>query len=406
MTVTAIRTRMYNVGFGDAFLLTLEHTRGSWRMLVDCGVHPGGGSDHKISQIVEHIIADITTDNDAHLDVVVATHRHRDHVSGFQDARWDNVTVDEVWLPFTENPDDDLGASIKREQARKVQHLQAHLALRLAAGDRGAERAARVLENDFTNAEAMERLHDGFAGSPRRRYFPNPGREPESFAIRGPGDVHVHMLGPRHDRDVIAAMDPPADQQWLRLLDQLGDTEPTARHLFTPAFEMTPEAVRVAHSSMYLDETDREALVVDTAVDTLAAASSIAGATNNTSLVFVLEVADTKLLFPGDAQWGLWDAILQERRNQQLLTDIQLYKVGHHGSHNATHTRFVHDLMGDHTISMMSFHPVEDWPSIPNPWLVRALEQSTRMLVRSDQPKHQPDVHWTDTVVAEYTLAL
>src|SRR5207248_813719 len=115
MTVTKIRTAMYNVGFGDAFLLTLEHTHGVWRMLIDCGVHPGGGSGIPMAKIVDRIIADITEDGaDPYLDVVVATHRHRDHVSGFALDKWDTVTVDEVWMGFTENPDDKLGRTIKR----------------------------------------------------------------------------------------------------------------------------------------------------------------------------------------------------------------------------------------------------------------------------------------------------
>ena len=31
---------MYNVGFGDCFLLTLSTTAGPRRMLIDCGTHP------------------------------------------------------------------------------------------------------------------------------------------------------------------------------------------------------------------------------------------------------------------------------------------------------------------------------------------------------------------------------
>jgi hypothetical protein len=47
-----------------------------------------------------------------------------------------------------------------------------------------------------------------------------------------------------------------------------------------------------------------------------------------------------KLLFPGDAQIENWEYALKEAKdkddNLALLRNIDLYKVGHHGSRNAT----------------------------------------------------------------------
>src|SRR5882672_8450898 len=99
-----IRIRMYDVGFGDCILVTVDQADTPWRMLIDCGVHPSGVSAHSIASIVEDIITEITTGGTPRLDLVVATHRHRDHVSGFADPRWAGVTVGEVWLPWTEDP--------------------------------------------------------------------------------------------------------------------------------------------------------------------------------------------------------------------------------------------------------------------------------------------------------------
>ena len=125
MTVTRMTIRVYNVGFGDCFLLRFEHGAGRpFRMLLDCGVHGGGGSGHPMSEIVPRIIADCTDPDGPHIDVVVVSHRHLDHVSGFtRSTDWHQVTVDEVWLPFTENPEDALGgvdpqrAVTRREEA-------------------------------------------------------------------------------------------------------------------------------------------------------------------------------------------------------------------------------------------------------------------------------------------------
>jgi len=61
---------------------------------------------------------------------------------------------------------------------------------------------------------------------------------------------------------------------------------------------------------------------------------------NNTSLILLFEVGRQKLLFPGDAQIENWSYILDQAGNRpglrKLLTGVTLYKVGHHGSRNAT----------------------------------------------------------------------
>src|SRR3984885_8383923 len=43
-----------------------------------------------------------------------------------------------------------------------------------------------------------------------------------------------------------------------------------------------------------------------------------------------------KLLFPGDAQIENWQFALQQNKYRSLLSSVNLYKVGHHGSRNAT----------------------------------------------------------------------
>ncbi len=56
---------------------------------------------------------------------------------------------------------------------------------------------------------------------------------------------------------------------------------------------------------------------------------------NNTSLILLFEVNGKKLLFPGDAQLENWSYALIG----QGIADskaVDLYKVGHHGSRNAT----------------------------------------------------------------------
>ena len=70
-------------------------------------------------------------------------------------------------------------------------------------------------------------------------------------------------------------------------------------------------------------------------------AASADNAINNTSLILMIRVGAAHLLFPGDAQWGPWQLLLDNAEASGMLAKTTFYKVGHHGSHNATPKRFV-----------------------------------------------------------------
>ena len=65
-------------------------------------------------------------------------------------------------------------------------------------------------------------------------------------------------------------------------------------------------------------------------------------ALNNTSVILLIEAGTKRLLFGGDAQWESWEYALTDapkaKRDEYLplLRTLDLYKVGHHGSLNAT----------------------------------------------------------------------
>jgi hypothetical protein len=59
-------------------------------------------------------------------------------------------------------------------------------------------------------------------------------------------------------------------------------------------------------------------------------------AMNNTSLILLFTVLGRKLLFPGDAQLENWMYALEQRGVKKKLAGVDVYKVGHHGSTNAT----------------------------------------------------------------------
>ena len=73
-----ITIRMYRVGFGDCFLLSLPVARETRHILIDCGVH-SQGDIHSLKDVVANI-ASVTSHK---LAVVIATHAHQDHLAGF-----------------------------------------------------------------------------------------------------------------------------------------------------------------------------------------------------------------------------------------------------------------------------------------------------------------------------------
>ena len=123
---------------------------------------------------------------------------------------------------------------------------------------------------------------------------------------------------------------------------------------------------------------------------------------NNQSLVVLFEWNGKKLLFAGDAQGGNWENWLFEsdkptkdptgielsKQGKSILASIDFYKVGHHGSTNATPIAAV-DGMGKDFVSMCSveantFGSEKNKSEVPRIPLLAALAKKSA-LVRSDQ---------------------
>jgi beta-lactamase superfamily II metal-dependent hydrolase len=126
-------------------------------------------------------------------------------------------------------------------------------------------------------------------------------------------------------------------------------------------------------------------------VGLLGAASILERAVNNTSLFLVLDVAGTRLMFPGDAQYGAWQHVLKNPRKKALLADAVFYKIGHHGSHNATPKAFVEEVWHDGAYAMLPWGLVKRWrDTIPKQELLAALHEHHHTVIRADTPADEP----------------
>jgi beta-lactamase superfamily II metal-dependent hydrolase len=415
MAAPTVAVRMYNVGFGDAFLITVTGPGEPWRMLIDCGVHPHGQA-RKISETVAAVIGDLTAaspDGVPHLDVLAATHHHADHISGFALDAWEQVVVDEVWLPFVEDASDPDAAAIKRSHTLAAQRLLGLIEQRTHGLDPGRWPADVAMANlfavnSFGNADAADRLlgRNGlhFAGAQKVRFFPRKQLAKNTLPAAG-GAVVAHVLGPSRNPADLALMDPPKSAGWLRLDldDPTADDDLTDVPLFDSDYVVTDtkrlsKSLRRAKGSLKLAAVTNDAGL-------LSAASLLERSVNNTSLFLVLDVAGTRLIFPGDAQEGAWRHVLRDPAKAALLRDAAFYKIGHHGSHNATPRAFVEQVWQDGGYAMLPWGLVKQWQDIPKPQLLAALHDHGHSVVRADAPVAVPGtvtVHgdlWSEVVL-------
>jgi hypothetical protein len=371
---------MFRQGLGDCFLLTFDN---KVHVLIDCGVIVGTKDPEPL---MTRVVESIRAATKGKIDVLVVTHEHWDHVSGFKQARakFEQIEFKEVWVAWTEQEGNPLADRLRAERRQKTVALKA-AATRLAKSkDKGMRTLGAGLAEVLSFAgislgetdggdtgEAMAYARDrGKRDGATLKYF-HPG-EP-AFALPGAKNVRIYVLGPPEDEKLLKRSDPSKthSEVYLTLADALlaaadaGAVDPKmneAAFPFAREYRITASggrpaaqasaAMRRLFEQHYLAADESYRAIEE---DWLASAGNLAlqldSDTNNTSLVLAFEFTDTGdvFLFPGDAQvgnWLSWDKYAWEIAGANgatktvtatdLLTRTLFYKVGHHGSHNAT----------------------------------------------------------------------
>jgi hypothetical protein len=442
-----VRVRMYRQGLGDCFLVTFDVGGDERHMLIDCGTL--GATTTKVK--LKDVVADIRATTGDHLHVLVATHEHLDHVSGFRSLRdeFAGMTVDEVWLAWTEDPGDPLAKKIVKAKndlgAALTEAARALTSARASSEARSAGEAVASLLGFFdpdalgagvfapTVDEAMDFVRTGTGAE--TRYF-NPGDGPlEADWLPG---FRIFVLGPPRDEQALYRLGEHGSSELYSLANALraasmlfASGKPAAETFDANGEERTefaaslPFDVRFRHEStsvetgaMFKDTyfaADADWRRIDE--DWLHVAPELAlqldGATNNTSLVLAIErVADGKvLLFPADAQEGNWvswhDAAIQWNVTggagagtvtvADLLARTVFYKVGHHASHNATGKVRGLELMTRQQ-ELTAFIPVDRAVALErNPkgsWKMPAVPLYRRLLEKCNGRVLRSDVGW------------
>jgi beta-lactamase superfamily II metal-dependent hydrolase len=336
-----LRVRMFRVGFGDFFLFSVPASDGPKHILIDCGVH---AADLKT---IRTAVQQMAEECNFHLSLVIMTHRHADHISGFGTCSdiFKQITVDRVWMPWFDNPSDETASAIQAS----LTSLANHLSMRLAARADPASLELASMADNITggvnaagisaNQTALDVLQRGFKNTQPHDYYKagDAAKLPDDLIQAG---LTAEILGPPIDSTLIAQMTNKT-QQYLADVVVANDVPPK---LFGEAFQSDQGA-----SSRLYDAAQIKAMIDAAQPDVLAAQAAAADKTlNNQSLVILFSVAGKNLLFAGDAQWGNWENFLYggaygtpghtalTAKAQAILNKIDFYKVGHHGSANAT----------------------------------------------------------------------
>jgi hypothetical protein len=352
---TRLTLRTYQVGFGDCFLLTFHYAPRSGKsrdrhVLIDFG--STGQPEEAGKNLLLRVAKDIKEACGGALTAVVATHRHKDHISGFATNESGTAPGDVIAAlkpqlvvqPWTEDPDAQPDATAPTQVLRSRQaftqalgNMQAFAAAALAELERrrGAygvqvpEQLRFLGEDNLANLSAVKNLMT----MGKRHSYVNFGSRSGLEALL-PG-VKTTVLGP------------PTLEQTETIRQQRSKDEEEFWHLqaaagrqFTAAGRSPFEkkyhyAQHPAHTRWIIPRMDM--LRGDQLLEIV---RQLDKQMNNTSVILLFEAGDQVLLFPGDAQIENWSYALQQAEKKPALMDklasVNLYKVGHHGSLNAT----------------------------------------------------------------------
>jgi hypothetical protein len=365
------------------------------------------------------VVDNIVKTTSGEIDLLVATHEHWDHLSGFVQAKdsFDKLKVGEVWLGWTEDVTDPLAAKLKAEKAQALAALRLGLSQMQLAGnaDEEAKELGGILEffgaaKGASTADAL----DVVRGKTAKLRYCLPTEDPVEPAGTG---ARFYVLGPPHEEKQLRKINPSAraketygiDLEGFRIfmdgagtaMDSMDSGRPFDQQFEIP-FPYAAEMPFFKQQYWTSDVAEGGWRRIDT--DWLAGSSELAlqldSLTNNTSLALAIELPKGDvLLFVADAQVGNWLSWQdlewtvggKSVTGPDLLKRAIFYKVGHHGSHNATLQEKGLEQMENLRVAMI---PVDEemakrkrWNHMPLDDILAALDKRAKgVVLRVDKP--------------------
>lgn len=393
-----VTLRTYQVGFGDCFLLSFHYSeKDSRHVLIDFGSTglPKELDEERQKTHMLEIAEQIRRDCGKKLHVVVATHRHKDHISGFSTTGAKNekgetsgdiirsCKPEMVVQPWTENPnlDDKSVKSVAAQKLSNGEEFEKSPEKNFAATLLNMQRVAALVKAESESLGTMTPEEDDTVGfthplDDKRKnelHFMGDNNLPNESAV-----LNLRAMGGREKSHYVAFGDrigfsqilpgvkvrilgPPTLEQHHEILKQRSRDNNEFWMLHAIAKNFWGLQAMTAGLNSELNERNNDLpnrlfpnakifqnyAPSDTrwfirqvrslrADQLLGLVRILDKAMNNTSVILLFEIGDKKLLFPGDAQIENWEYALSKPEIKRLLRETTLYKVGHHGSRNAT----------------------------------------------------------------------
>ena len=383
----------YNVYFGDCFLMILKYPDATQKsVLIDFGSTGKGKNKKEVSeneadesneknkdstgQRLLKIAKHIQEKCGGKLDVVVATHRHKDHIYGFGLKEAGKIIMDFkpaiVIQPWTEDPDDNRNLTEKKTLLNQddiknngsknfaamlndmhvvaesieaeINHLSNDNKFTKTINNQLKEQIVfAAVDNQIKNRAAVENL-----AKMGENHYVNYGYDKIDWEAILPG-VKVHILGPPSldQSSEITSATKTSDEFWSlqamtnnfwatqAVTSKLTKTHIEGKKLLFGKDKVLDEEFIPPNVRWFVRQ-----LRSLRANQLLQIVQFVDNALNNTSVILLFEIGNETMLFPGDAQIENWQYLLDQAKKDKaldnLLKNTTLYKVGHHGSRNAT----------------------------------------------------------------------
>jgi beta-lactamase superfamily II metal-dependent hydrolase len=360
--------RLFRVGFGDCIFLQIPDKDKLFTVLIDCGT--SAPAKAVLKPAVKHLIENLPKDEEGnpHLDLMMVTHPHSDHIKGFDPTWFKGVTIDRIWMSAF------MDLAHPKAQKALAFEQNAFLAAKSLLERSGLQFTPDVrilLERSLSlcNSSALSALRESLPTGYPRLYVARDVAEHLSDAVLSTHNLSIEngvtSFSGFSDEDIcLRILAPEWDIDGTYLGKFSADDSPFTDPLIfgTSGYDeeidveslLTEETVNLSPDSITIPEPenissrDFRMLRNRLLYSAIAFSQEDDALKNDVSVVFLLEWHGKRLLFTGDAEWrgngveagrrnSSWDVMMGRPEVKDLLLQpLDFFKVAHHGSFNGS----------------------------------------------------------------------